>query len=764
MSIGFASIIIIGNWAYNEYSFDRFHNNKDRIYRLVEKQTYKAQDEKYLSSMPEWLIGMLEEEINGIEASTGLLNVGNIWFGEKDNRIEVKNVTYTNNKIFNIFTLDLITGSSENALTNPYSAVLTKSLAHRFFKDKSPVGQTILNQDEKEYTITGVIEDIPDNSHFQAEMFVSIEERKSSWNRDNYNHTTSMYLLLGENTDPNSLWEPLQKSKEKHMPEDVESTEFQIQPLSEIHLYSKHTIWGQNWKKSDIFLIRIFMFIGILIMIISTINYVNLSTASITKRHKEFGLKKVVGAGKSILIFQYVFESFLLLFTSFWVSIILIEIANPLLIKFDILNTPNYIYHQLLFYLLIMVFILVLSVLSSIYPAIILASINPITLFRINNNTSSHGLSLRRLLVVTQLTIACALTITVIYISKQINFMQQKDLGYAKEAVINFWSDNKFRDNYESIKSHLLTYNDILDVTASNMPIGMPAWRNCIHFEDEPEGDSWTTPYMMVDYNFVDFYDIKVLKGRGFNKNIALDRNERAFLVNETLAKKIGGESIIGRKFRTCNSQWGEIVGIIHDFNYRSLHHSIEPLAIQLGKDYNNMISINANVDNIPNTIAILETVWSKYQPDQPFRFSFLDENLDNLYQTEKKIARFEVIFCVVAIVLSCIGLLGIFLFVTERKTKEIGIRKVNGASVNSIIIILSHELITNVAIALLIAIPIGWFAINQWRENFAYKTELSWWIFGVSGILILFIAWFTVSYHAINAARKNPIEALRYE
>jgi len=764
MSIGLASIILICNWVYYEYSFDKFHNNKDRIYRLIEKQSFDGQDEQYLSSIPEWLVGTFEEDINGVESSTALFNVGSIWFGDNDNQIEVKNVTFTNNSFFKIFTLQFISGSPENALINPQSIVIVESLARKLFQDISPVGKTILYQNKKAYTITGVIEDIPNNSHFQTEMLVSIEERKPGWNQEDYNHTTNIYLLLDEDTDPVTLWKPLQQSKEKYMPNNAEFVEFQIQPLSDIHLFSKHTMWGQNWKKSDILLVKAFILIGIFVMIISTINYINLSTAAVSKRFKEFGLRKIVGSSKINLIIQFLFESFVLLFISFWLSLLIIELLKPVLIEIHLIEQSLNLYQSIEFLFLMILFIFILSIVAGIYPAIILSSVKPVDLFKKNLSNIKNSFSIRKILVITQLSITTILTITVLFITKQMLFMQHKEMGYKSEAVINFYSGDIFRQNYETIKTDILTHNSILNVTSSNIPLGTSMWRNCIHFEGEQENDQWVTPYMMVDYNFFEFYDIQVTQGRTFSEDIALDKNHEAFLVNESLANEMGSENIIGRKFRTCNSKWGEVVGVIKDFNYRSLHHEIEPLAIQLGLDYRNLVSVKVSINDMQNAITLLEETWKAYQPDQPFRYSFLDENLNNLYASEKRTVRIVSIFSVISIIISCIGLLGLIMSVSESKTKEIGIRKVNGASVINVLKLLSGELISNVSIALIIAVPIGWYTVNLWRDNFAYKSTISWWIFALSGLLILIIAWLTISYHTIKAARKNPIEALRYE
>jgi putative ABC transport system permease protein len=421
-------------------------------------------------------------------------------------------------------------------------------------------------------------------------------------------------------------------------------------------------------------------------------------------------------------------------------------------------------YQNVLFYPLSILFIFILSLLAGIYPAIILSTVKPIDLFKRNYSVRKGSIPIRRILVITQLVITSVLAIAVLFIEKQMIFMQNKELGYDSEAVVYFNTGDSFRRNYETIKSDLRKYDDILDVTSSNIPLGSSMWRNCIHFEGELEGDHWVTPYMMVDHNFFNFYNVQITKGRSFSMDQALDRNNKAFLVNESLAKEIGLQNIIGKKFRTCNSQWGEIVGVTKDFNYRSLHHAVEPLAVQLGLNDKNVVSVKLKYENAQNALAILENTWNIYQPEQPFKYSFLDENLNNLYRTEKRTIKVVSIFSIVSIIISCIGLLGLIMFVSESKTKEIGIRKVNGASARNVLALLSIELISNVIIAVLIAVPIGWTAMNQWRENFAYKTTISWWIFLISGLIVLLLTWFSVSYHVFKATRKNPVEVLRYE
>ena len=764
MSVGFASIIIISNWTHYEFSFDGFNKNKERIYRVIEKQEFQGQDVKYLSSMPEWLTGTFEEEIPGIMASTGLLNIGNTWFGGKDTLFEAKNVTYTDDNIFRIFSLNFVYGDPGTALQEPYSMVLSKSFSNKIFDDISPIGKTIMYQNKYQYKVTGVIEDIPGNSHFQADVLLSMKERMPYWDQENYDHTTSIYLLLADNTDPSSLSAPLQQFKKIHLPANSKFIEIQIQPLSDIHLYSKHTIWGQNYKKSDISLVIVLLSVGFLVIVISTINYINLSIALINKRFLEFGIKKMAGSSRSSIIVQYFFESLIFLFIAFLLSILIVEISNPALIAFDILDNSSYIYHQFWFYPVAIGFIAFLSFLISIYPAYILISTKVLSLLEKKREVAAHGFPPGRILTVIQLAISCTLIIYVGYMLKQINYMQKKDLGYAREAIINFQAGDNFASNFETIKTDLLAHANIIDVTSSNITLGRSMWRNCIHFEGESEDDQWITPYMIVDYNFIDFYQIRVVEGRAFNLDYALDRSNKAFIVNESLANAIGRENIIGRRFRTCASDWGEIVGVVQDFNYNSLHHNVEPLAIQLGTYYKIAISVKVRPDNMKASIALLNNTWDRYQPDQPFQYSFLDEKLKNLYMSEQRLVKIHSIFSFISILLSCIGILGVFISATELRTKEIGIRKVHGGSSLNILGLLARGVSGNVALGIILAVPLAWIAIDQWRKNYAYATGISWWIFVLTGIIVLLLAWITVSLTAVKASRRNPVEALRYE
>jgi putative ABC transport system permease protein len=764
MSLGFASVIIISNWAQYEFSFDRFHKNRDRIYRVIEKQEFQGQDLQYLSSMPEWLTGTFEKEIPGVVASTGLLNCGSLWFGSKDSLFEVKNTTYTNNNFFRIFSLDFIYGDPKTALQEPSTMVLTESLSGRLFGDRSPVGKTVRYKNGHLFTVTGMIKDIPDNSHFQADAFLSMKDRMPDWDRENYDHTTSIYLLLDAHTDPASLSGPLHEFVMIHMPGNAKFIEIQAQPLKDIHLHSKNTIWGQNWKKSEITWVLVLLMVGLLVIVISAINYINFSVSLINQRFVEFGMRKIAGSSRTTMVVQYFSESFIFLFISFFLAVSLTGIIQPLLVRFHILNNENHLYYQPWFYLAATGFIVFLSLLICIYPAFLLGSAKILDLLHRKSDMIALGFPLGKVLIVAQLAISCTLIIYVGYMLKQIDYMNKKDLGYDQEAILSFEVDDSLASDFKTLRADILAYPNFLDATASNRSLGRSTWRTCIHFEGEPAGDQWTVPYMIVEDNFLDFYQIRIVNGRDFSPEYALDRNHRAFIVSESLAIGIGRDSIIGLRFRTCESEWGEIVGVVHDFNYNSLHYSVEPLAIQLGNDYKNVISVKLRPGDTKASIVLLENIWRRYQPGQPFQYSFLNNKLKNLYLSEQRLVMIHSIFSFISILLSCVGILGVFITTTELRTKEVGLRKVHGATSLDILLLLARGVSGKVLWGFAVAVPVSWFVIRLWKNNFAYTTGISWWIFGLSGAIVLLLAWSTVCFAAINASLRNPVEALRYE
>jgi putative ABC transport system permease protein len=764
-SIAFAITFIIFSWASFELSYDNFYKNRTRIFRVLEKQNFKGQDEHYLAQVPEYLSNTFEKEIPEIEASTCLLWTNNLLIKRSNEIIEIDKVLFADNKVFNIFTFDFIAGSSNNALIEPFSAVVTQSTAKKLFNSaESALGKTIELLNKKTYTIKGVIKDIPQNSHLQFNILISLEERKPGWDYKNGNHNASCYVLLRPNVDLKSLNPKLQVFLKSFLPHNAGFISFQLQPLKEIHLDSMYTIWEINWNKFDRKYVNAFILVAFLILLIGISNYINLTLAYSTKRNIEVGFKKIAGAKRQTLIMQFFIETSLVLVISLFLATFLFDNAVPFLQK-TILKGYNFHYSASSLQLFGAIILVVIIVeLAGIYPSMIYTSFSPVSVLKNNVTRQIKGYALRRTLTIMQFVITIVLIISVFIMVKQVNYLKTKNLGYNKENVILLSANNYIVDHYDAIKADLLNNPSILDVTFSNTRLSGSTWRNSIDFEGRQSETRWEMPFMAVDYNFFDFYKMAIVRGRNFSSDFALDKQGTAFIINESLARKLGYENPIGKKFRNGGTGWGEIVGVVRDFNYSSLHDAIEPILFYPSRDYLNEISVKISGSNIPATLKFLESKWNIYNPDHPFRYSFLDKTIGQFYTKEEDSRRLIIMFSVISIFLSIIGLFGMASFLVKRRTKEIGIRKINGARVSEILAMLNIDFIKWVSIAFIIACPLAWFIMFKWLQNFAYKTEMTWWIFGLAGIIALGIALLTVSWQTWRASIKNPVEALRYE
>jgi putative ABC transport system permease protein len=764
-SLAFAIAFMIFSWAGFELSYDNFYNNRNRIYRILEKQNLQGQDEHYLAQVPEYLANTFEEDIPEIEASSCLLRTGNLRIKLNKEIIEIDNVLFADNKVFDIFTFDFIAGNPKNALTEPFSAVLTQSTAKKLFdSEEFAVGKTIELENKKTYTIKGIIKDIPQNSHLQFNILLSLEERKPGWDYKNGNHNASCYVLLKPNADVKSINPKLQLLVKKWLPYNADFISFQLQPLKDIHLDSTFTIWEINWNKFDRKYVNAFIIVALLILIIVISNYINLTLAYSTRRNMEIGLKKIVGSKRSTLIIQFFIETSLMILISLLIASLLYENGISFLQK-TILKGYNFHYSDssLLFYASIILVILIVE-LSGIYPSLILTSFSPVSVIKNNFTRHIKGHILHKTLTVIQFVITIILIISLSTVAKQVNYLKTKDLGYNTENVILLTANDYIKNHYDEIKADLLSNPSILDVTFSNTRLSGFTWRNSIDFEGRQADTRWEMPYMAVDFNFVDFYKMEIVNGRGFSPDLTPDKQGTAFIINESLAKKLDYKNPVGKKFRNGETGWGEIVGVVKDFNYSSLHDAIEPILFYPSRNYLFEISIKTIGSNLPATLKFLESKWAVYNPDHTFRYSFLNKTIEQLYTKEEDARRLIILFSAVSIFLSIIGLFGMVRFFVKKRTKEIGIRKINGARVTEILAMLNAGFVKWVTVAFIIACPVSWYIMHKWLQNFAYKTELSWWIFALSGIIALGIALLTVSWQSWWASTRNPVEALRYE
>lgn len=764
-SVAFALTFLIFSWASFEFSYDNFYKNRNRIFRVIEKQNFQGQNEHFLAQIPEYFANTFEKEIPEIEASSCFLRTGNLRINLNNEIVEIENVLFADNKVFDIFTFGFTAGNSTNALAEPLTAVLTQSVARRLFAtDEAALGKLLVLENKKTYTVKGVIQDIPRNSHMRFNILLSLEERKPGWNYNNGNHNASGYVLLKPNVDVKSLNTKLKTYLKTWLPQNAEFVTLQLQPLKDIHLNSAYTMWEINWNKFDRRYIDAIIIFAFLILFIVISNYINLTLAYSTKRNIEVGLKKIAGSNRQTLIIQFFIETSLVLAVSIFFALLLFENAIPVLQKV-VLQNYNFQYSSssLQFYAAA-IFVILMVELAGIYPSLIFTSYSPVSVLKNNYTLRIKGYTLRTILTVTQFIITILLIISLLTIVKQVDYLKTKDLGYNTEHVISLSANAYIKDHYNDIKADLLKNPSILGVTFSNTRLSGSTWRNAIDYEGRQPDKKWETPYMAVDFNFFDFYKMGMVQGRSFSPDFALDQQGTAFIINESLAKKLDYDNPIGKKIRNGETKWGEIVGVVKDFNYSSLHDAIEPILFYPSKFYLNEISIRISGFNIPSTLKYLESKWAVYNPNRQFSYSFLDKSIEQLYDKEEDARRLIILFSVISLFISVIGLFGMVSFLIKRRTKEIGIRKINGARVSEIFIMLNRGFLKWVVIAYIVACPPGWYFMHKWLQNFAFRTDLSWWIFLIAGFIAFGIAFITVSWQSWRAATRNPVEALRYE
>jgi putative ABC transport system permease protein len=764
LALGMACCIVIATYLQFELSFDNFHKNGNRIFRLVEKQFFEGQDEKNLGQSTPWM-GETLVEYPEVSMAVNFVDMGTIWVKHKDEMVEIPRALIVDPDVFKVFSFKLLLGNPQTALLEPNTVVITESTARRIFKDEDPVGKILQGPDSKIYTITGVAENVPENSHIQFDMLVSIMEMRSQpveW--DNYDHYSPTYVLLNQNVDPRALESKLPGHTQKYFRHNADHVSLFLQPLGDIHLCSKHIMWEINWLKGDIMYIYFFSIIMIFILLVACINFINLSTARSVSRAREVGVRKVIGANKLQLIRQFIGESLFFSICALFLAIAIVQTIKPVLENTLAINISFNYLNNWIFGVGIICFLVGAGVLAGIYPAFVLSSFRPVVVLKSSFFREKKSDKLRKVLVMVQFAVSIMLIFCTTVVSKQFAFMRNKDTGFDKAQVVVLPMTEQMQQHFDAIKEDLSTYPGIKDITASTRKLGTPLWRNQIFFEGKNPEEQWISPYMTVDYNFLSFYGIELLEGRDFSPEYANDSSSRSYIINETLAKQIGWENPIGQKFKIGDLDWGTVVGVTKDFNFRSLHHKIEPVAFYIYRPWLFHMSVRIESKDMSQTLGYLKEKLQPYRGEQPFLYSFLDEDFARLYQNEEKSRHLFGIFSLLAIVISCSGLLALASFTAEQKTKEIGIRKIFGSSVVDIVVMLSWRFFKWVILANIIALPVAWYVMNKWLQNFAYRIQTGMDTFLLAAGTALLFALVTVSFKVFRAASANPIDSVRYE
>jgi putative ABC transport system permease protein len=778
LAVGLACCLVIALPVYYHLSFDSFHRNFDRICRITGIANFKDQEpighagsfgpmgRDFMNDYP---------EVKGYARL--YMDYATAHLRYADTRVEVWNTCYSEPSFFDLFSFELVAGDPKTALSAPNSLVLTQETARSLFGDKEPLGKLVELNGETDFMVTGVLKDIPVNSHIQLDILLPLQRRWTPEALANYQSYPDFftYLLLAPGADCKELERKAAGYFKVHQTWLAEELTMVLQPLRKIHLYSGYLRYDLNWSKSDISTIYFFSAVVLMILLIACINFVNLYTARSAGRAREVGIRKVVGASRAQLIGQFLCESVMVCFCAMLLAHAILELAQVPLKDFFGTELDFELLNSLPFLGILAVLTVLLGILAGWYPALLLSLPQPQDVLKAAGRSTAKSLGLRRTLVVVQFTASVILVVCSIFIGKQLHWINHKDLGFKKDNTVILNMPEAIRTKHEAVRQELLTCPAILDVSyAGPGGIGRGMRGTTFHFEGGNPNQKYLTNCLAVDYNFIKFYGLNLIEGRDFSAEMGTDTSG-TFIINEKLKESLGWDTAVGRKLWLdedkgtgqeigYKQQPGVVIGVVGDFNFRSLYEAMEPLTLYVKPSNYSQIAARIQPEKQSEAIKFLEKKWGLYEPSNTLGYSFLDEDIAWQYRGERRSETLVVSFSLLAILIACLGLLGLISYAAERRTKEIGIRKTLGASTADIILLLSREFMVLLGFSILIAWPVAWYIMDRWLQKFAYRIELDWTAFILAGAIALAIAALTVSYQAVKAATANPVESLRYE
>ncbi|GAB2586817.1 ABC transporter permease [Spirosoma areae] len=767
LGIGMAAVWLMALYVADELSYDRFHTNADRIVRVVHYAQWPGGNLKLAPTSAPYGPA-LKNDYPDVEKAVRISTEGGGELTYKDKKIEVSNIFFTDPTVFDVFTFPLLYGDSGTALSKPQSIVLTKSVAENLFGDaQKAVGQVVEFSNHFPNTVTGVINDVPANSHLQFRALRSLPSGYTGGWQDFDLYT---YLLLTEGSSYKALEAKLPGFYQKYVKKEMGDVAYrmELQPITSIHLHSQ--VDYEISPNGNARTVSIFSVVAALILLIACINYVNLYTARTLKRTREVGVRKAIGSLRWQLMGQFLTESMLMTLLAGLVSVGLVSLALPYFNQMadkllSIGSWPTVL-------LVVTAFSLSIGALSGLYPALMLSGFRPVMALRGQVGNQSGNRLFRQSLVVFQFVATVALIACSGVVYRQMGFVMHKDLGFNKDQVLTFHIDSdSVRQHVDALKEALMRSPLIAGVSAASNPIGNNnIGGNGMFFEQNGALSSSTQSVQKfsVDSDYLRTMEINLLSGRNFSESFKSDLLG-AVLINETLARQLGPEPVGKRvKYYIDNEKHtaeARVVGVVGDFHTYSLQHKIEPLVLQMPAPFEkDNVYVRLQPGNLTEALAYIQSVYRTFDPASTPDVHFLDENFSQQYKTEQKQGEILLIFTVLAVLIACLGLFGLAAFAAEQRTKEIGVRKVLGASIMSIVTLLSKDFLKLVLIAILIATPIAWYAMNQWLQSFAYRINIGWWVFALAGLLAISIALLTVSFQSVKAALMNPVNSLRSE
>jgi putative ABC transport system permease protein len=764
LSVGLACSFLILLWVQNEWSIDAYHVNKNRLFKVYEREFTDHKIEGDYDT-PAIMADELKKTMPDVQYAINMEEVNEQHTFKADNKIIKIDGTYAGADIFNMFSYPLAKGQPKTALSSPYSIALSTKTANMFFGNAgSAMGKTIRMDSKEDFVVTAVYDDLPDNSSRKFDylinwnVYLSAHPGAKRW--DNSGPLT--YVMLRADADPKQVEKKFTHFMGHYNPATPSfRIENGLQRVDDVYLHSNF-VNGQI-TGGRIEYVNLFSIVAIFVLLIACVNFMNLTTAQSVNRAREIGVRKVIGAARPVLVKQFMSESMLLtafaVLTALFLTTAVLPLFNQLTQKQ--LTIP---FNQPQFWAALSAITLITGLVSGLYPAFFLSSFNPVGVLKGKLNLGAGAVWFRKGLVVFQFAISATLIVATIVVSKQVDFIQKINLGYDRENLVYMPVEGHLGPRFNVFKTEALNMPGILSVTnISTSPTFINDGTTSVSWDGKDASSTVSFNIASVGYDFAPTMKLKMEQGRDFSKDYQSDKDN--YIINEPAAQKFGYTHPVGRSINMWGIK-GQIIGVVKDFHFASLHDQIQPLIFRMnsGNPEYGEILIRTKPGETKEALASLKKVCKELNPDFPFTYSFSDEEYQRLYQLEQVAGKLANIFAFLAVFISCLGLLGLATFTAEQRTKEIGIRKILGASVASLFALLSSEFIGLIVIALAISSPIAWYFMNNWLRGFAYYTHLQWWVFALSGGLILLIALATVSFQAIRAALMNPVRSLKAE
>jgi putative ABC transport system permease protein len=784
LALGLAVGLLCVLYVQDELGYDRFNAKAERIYRINSDITFSGKKTSGAVS-PTPMGQTLKQDFPEIEAVTRMGKYGSQLVKSRQTAIREQGILYADSTVFQVFTLPLLQGNPLKALAEPQSVVISKSMALKYFGKTHALNQILVFNKEEVRRVTGVMEDMPAQSHFHADfllpLYATSDAKANKWG----NHIFNTYVVLKPGTGPEAVEAKFKKVLQTYLDPALKryfqttlaesrkagnNYSYSLMPVTDIHLYSDRQ--GELSPNSSMQYIYVFILIGLFILFIAVFNFINLTTARSVKRAREVGVRKVLGSDRLVLICQFLSESFLTTFLALIVGIVLLYSFLPAFNtlagkRLSLENTVN-----IAGIFRILAGTGVVGLIAGIYPAFYLSSFQPVRALK-GSRLSATSQGLRSFLVVFQFGLSVLLILSTLLVNRQLEYIQTKKIGFEKELVITIKTALSSKSQVLTFRDEVLRNPAVKNGTVSGfLPVTSERWNDMWFARQEADpGAGISMQEWMVDTRYIPTLGMQIVQGRGFTEGRVSDSS--AVIVNERAARQFGLENAVGRTIYKAGGEQLTIIGVVKDFHYESLRSEIGPVGLvingaaidkPLEQAFLQAVSFRLNTTDIASALASIEKIWKQTAPGQPFEYSFLQEDFEAMYRSEQRIEKLFRVFSAIAILIACLGLFGLSAFSAEQRTKEIGVRKVLGASVAGIVTLLSKDFLRPVLVAVIIASPLGWYGVRIWLQDFAYKADMEWWVFGLTGFLSLSIALLTISFQSIKAALTNPVKSLKTE